>query len=124
MSLYKRGKTYHTDFTVNGQRFRQSLDTTDWREAQSKEKDLISQASAGKITPKAQVFCRLGFTTAAGRHLDDRTPHLVPKSVETEKERLKPLESYFKETPLQHITADVLRSYISDRRKKASPTRQ
>jgi hypothetical protein len=38
MSLYKRGKTWHTDFAVNGERFRQSLDTTDWREAQSKEK--------------------------------------------------------------------------------------
>jgi hypothetical protein len=30
MALYKRGKTWHTDFSVNGQRFRQSLDTTDW----------------------------------------------------------------------------------------------
>ena len=39
-------------------------------------------------------------------------------SVETEKERLKPLEAYFKETPLQHITPDTLRSYISDRRKQ------
>jgi hypothetical protein len=33
MSLYKRRKTWHTDFSVNGQRFRQSLDTSDWREA-------------------------------------------------------------------------------------------
>jgi hypothetical protein len=32
MALYKRGKTWHTDFTVNGERFRQSLDTTDWRD--------------------------------------------------------------------------------------------
>jgi hypothetical protein len=30
MALYKRGKTRHTDFMVNGQRFRQSLETTDW----------------------------------------------------------------------------------------------
>ena len=28
MALYKRGKTWHTDFTVNGQRFRQSLEAT------------------------------------------------------------------------------------------------
>jgi integrase len=118
MALYKRGKTWHTDFMVNGQRFRQSLETTDWREAQSKEKERISQASAGKITPKAQAFCRVGFTTAAERHLDDRTPHLAPKSVETEKERLKPLKAYFKETPLQHVTSDAVRLYISERRKK------
>src|SRR5215469_15258416 len=118
MSLYKRGKTWHTDFTVNGQRFRQSLDTTDWREAQSKEKELVAQASAGQITPKAQAFSRLGFTTAAERHLDDRMPHLAAKSVETEKERLKPLKAYFKEAPLLRINADTLRSYISERRKK------
>src|SRR5215472_17075254 len=118
MSLYKRGKTWHTDFTVNGQRFRQSLDTTDWRAAQSKEKERIAQASEGKITPKAQAFYRLGFTSAAKRHLGDRTPHLAPKSVETETERLKPLEAYFKEMPLLHITPDTLRSYISERRKK------
>jgi hypothetical protein len=56
MSLYKRGKTWHTDFMVNGQRFRQSLDTTDWREAQSKQKDLIAQASQGKLAPSSQQF--------------------------------------------------------------------
>jgi len=118
MAPYKRGKTWHTDFTVNGQRFRQSLDTSDWREAQSREKERIAQASEGKITPKAQGFCRLGFTTAAKRHLEDRTPQLAPKSVETEEERLKPLQTYFKEMPLLQINADTLRTYISERRKK------
>ena len=29
MSLIKRGKTWHTHFFVDGQRFRQTLDTTD-----------------------------------------------------------------------------------------------
>jgi integrase len=118
MALYKRGKTWHTDFSVDGQRFRQSLDTTDWREAQSNQRELIAQASEGKITPKGQAFCRLGFTTASERHLDDRTPHLAPKSIETEQERLKPLRAYLKETPIMHITSDILRSYISERRKK------
>jgi hypothetical protein len=35
MALAKRGKTWHCHFVVNGQRFRQSLGTKDWREAQS-----------------------------------------------------------------------------------------
>jgi hypothetical protein len=52
MSLYKRRKIWHTDFSVNGERFRQSLDTSDWREAQAKEKELIAQASQGKLTPR------------------------------------------------------------------------
>ena len=38
MSLIKRGKTWHTHFFVDGQRFRQSLKTSDWREAQKEEK--------------------------------------------------------------------------------------
>ena len=33
MALKKRGRTWHTHFYVDGQRFRQSLDTGDWREA-------------------------------------------------------------------------------------------
>ena len=31
MALKKRGKTWHTHFFVDGQRFRQSLGTSDWR---------------------------------------------------------------------------------------------
>jgi hypothetical protein len=65
MSLYKRGRTWHTDFTVNGQRFRQSLDTTDWREAQAKEKERIAQASEGKLASNGVKYARLGFTEAA-----------------------------------------------------------
>ena len=41
MALYKRNKTWHTDFCVDGQRHRQSLHTSDWREAQKEEKKLI-----------------------------------------------------------------------------------
>jgi len=31
VALYKRGKTWWTDFSVNGVRYRESLDTSDWR---------------------------------------------------------------------------------------------
>jgi integrase len=117
MSLYKRGKTWHTDFTVNGQRFRQSLDTTDWREAQSKEKELIARASAGKLAPKTHLFARLGFTEAANRYLEDRLPNLAARSIETERERLKPLIKYFAEMPLTRISTDSVRTYIVERKK-------
>ena len=35
MALVKRGKTWHTHFFVDGQRYRQSLETSDWREARN-----------------------------------------------------------------------------------------
>ena len=38
MALFKRNKTWCADFSVNGQRYRQSLRTKDWREAQAREK--------------------------------------------------------------------------------------
>ncbi len=50
MALFRRNKTWWTDFSVNGQRFRQSLETTDWRLAQQEEKKLITGAETGKLT--------------------------------------------------------------------------
>ena len=72
MSLYKRGKTYWADFSVNGQRYRQSLDTSDWREAQSRQKEQITQASQGKLAPSSQQFARVAFSEAADRYQTDR----------------------------------------------------
>lgn len=62
MALYKREKIWWTDFSLNGVRYRESLDTTDWREAQAKEKELISQASQGKLATGYQQFGRLAFS--------------------------------------------------------------
>ena len=44
MALYKRHGIYHCDFVVNGQRFRQTLETRDWREAMQRENDLKARA--------------------------------------------------------------------------------
>src|SRR5215831_1370141 len=95
MSLVKRGNTWHTHFFVDGQRFRQSLETTDWREAQSKEKDLIADAKAGKLSPTKQAIARLKFSEAADRFLQDRTPNLAALSIRTERERAKVVNNVF-----------------------------
>ena len=116
MALFKRNKIWHADFSVNGQRFRQSLDTTDWREAQRSEKELIGQASAGKLAPSSQQFARRSFGEAAERYLADREAHLAPKSVATEKQRLKVLRAHFGTTALNKITADAIMAYIPKRR--------
>lgn len=117
MSLYKRGKTWHTDFMVSGQRFRQSLETTDWREAQAKEKALIAQASDGKLAPKTHQFARLGFALAAEKNLSDRVPNLASRSIQTERERLKPLFRFFGDQPLTRLSSEKVREYVCDRKK-------
>ena len=120
MSLYKRNRTWHTDFSVNGQRFRVSLDTTDWREAQAKQKELIAQASGGKLSAKSNQFAKLGFREAAERHLQDRKPGLALKSIETEGERLKPLAAHFQHMVVSRISVDMLRTYITERKKQGA----
>ena len=116
MALKKRGKTWHAHFFVDGQRFRQSLETTDWREAQKKEKELIAQATQGKLATGTQQFAKLTFADAAQRNLTERVAHLAPRSAQTERERLRPLCAVFGTVRVNKITAEMVRSYVADRK--------
>jgi integrase len=115
MALVKRGKTWHTHFFVDGQRFRQSLGTSDWREAQKKEKQLVAQASQGKVAPLNQQFSKLSFDEAADKNLAERSAHLAARSVQTERERLKPLGAVFGSTKVNRITVEMVRIYMAGR---------
>src|SRR5579872_7282931 len=116
MAIHRRNKIYWTDFSLNGQRFRESLGTTDWREAQRREKELISQATEGKLAPASQQFARLAFSEAADRYVDDRRAHLADRSIVTEQERLKPLKAFLGATAINHISTDSIRQYINRRK--------
>ena len=73
MSLYRRNGTYHCDFSVNGQRYRQTLETTDRREAIQCERDLISQAKQGKLAAgRLASLARLNIEEAFTRYLAER----------------------------------------------------
>src|ERR1700746_832859 len=115
MSLYKRNDTWWTDFSVNGQRFRLSLDTSDWREAQRQEKDKISDAQKGKIAPSSQQFPRLSFSQAADRFLSQRVVEVSANTLSTESDQMKALKSFFGSTPVNRISADDVRSYQAHR---------
>jgi hypothetical protein len=112
MSLVKRGKTWHTHFFVDGQRFRQSLETSDWREAQAKEKELIAQASQGKLAPASQQFSKLNITGAIERYLEDRAAHVQPRSKRSESDHAKPLREHFGTLPIARIDADSILAYV------------
>jgi integrase len=111
MSLVKRGKTWHTHFFVNGQRFRQSLGTSDWREAQAKVKELIGQATEGKLTQTSTTLARQPFGQAADDYVTARKLELAPASKAKEKQLLVQLRAYFKEEPLKSITAKRIIEY-------------
>ena len=111
LALVKRGKTWHCHFVVNGQRFRQSLGTKDWREAQSKEKELIGQAMEGKLTQTSATLARQPFGQAADDYLTARKLELAPASQAKEKQLLVQLRAYFKQEPLKSITAKRIIEY-------------
>jgi hypothetical protein len=116
MALKKRGKTWHTHFFVDGQRFRQSLETSDWREAQKKEKELITEASQGKLASGVQQFAKLTFAEAAQKNLAERMAHLAPRSAQTERERLKPLCAVFGAVKVNRINVEMVRTYVANRK--------
>ncbi|MGA8736070.1 MAG: tyrosine-type recombinase/integrase [Terriglobales bacterium] len=111
MSLTKRGKTWHTHFFVDGQRFRQSLETSDWREAQSKEKKLIAEASEGKLAHSSTAMARQPFGQAADDYVNARKLELATASQAKEKQLLVQLRIYFKLEPLKAITAKRITDY-------------
>jgi len=113
MSLVKRGKRWHCHFVVNGQRFRQSLETKDWREAQAKEKELIGQAMEGKLTQTSTSLARQPFGQAADDYVTARKLELAAASRAKEKQLLVQLRAYFKQEPLKTITAKRITEYRS-----------
>ena len=50
--IYKRGKHYWTDFSVDGTRYRKPLRTTSWQEAKENERDEIQLARSGQLDAK------------------------------------------------------------------------
>ena len=111
MALTKRGKTWHTHFFVDGQRFRQSLETSDWREAQSKEKKLIAEASEGKLAHSSTTIARQPFGQAADEYVSARKLELASASQAKERQLLVQLRIYFKQEPLKAITAKRITDY-------------
>jgi integrase len=96
---------------VNGQRFRSSLHTTDWREAQTKEKDLVGEAMAGKLTQTSATLARQPFGQAADDYVTARKLELAAASQVKEKQLLVQLRAYFKQEPLKSITAKRIVEY-------------
>lgn len=113
VSLVKHGKTRYTHFVVNGQRFRQSLGTTDWREAQAKEKQLIAEAAVGKLTQNSTTLARQPFGQAADDYVSARKLELATASQAKEKQLFVQLRAYFKEEPLKAITVKRITDYLT-----------
>jgi integrase len=121
MKLYKRNKTYWTDFSVNGQRYRVSLDTTNRSEATSLAHEKIAQAKQGKLSAKSQSFARLTFTEAAEKYLATRKLELQASSFKKESQLLVQPKLYFAVTRLNRISAEQMLAYREQRAATCGP---
>jgi integrase len=121
-----RNGIYHCDFTVNGERVRQTLETTDKREAIQRERDLITQAKSGKLaTGLTAELARLPFREAVDRYLEERSVSAESARPETVRQEgcyffSKPTSTeapcvsmgeFFGAKHLNRITADDIRQF-------------
>ena len=120
MRIFKQVKkgspTYKTapwwaDFSINGQRFRLSLDTANKTEANDLAKKKEAQANAGKLTATSHSFARLTFIEAADKYLLSRKLELAPASLKKEKQSLVKLKEYFGPTRINRISAEQVINY-------------
>jgi integrase len=114
--IYKRGLHWHVDVTVNGVRYREALDTTDKREALRLEKKRVGEIQQGKAASKSgKEFARKPFGESAKIFLEEREPHVSARTIQFERERLKPLAKYFGDKPLIRFKAEDVAGYQRNR---------
>ena len=112
MALWKRRNTWWADVTVNAERFRQSLKTSDKREAKNREKELVAQIQAGKVAaPTGKAFGRLTFGAAADQYLKGQEKRVAERTTQFEKERLVPLRRHLGNKALGRITSGHIAAY-------------
>ncbi len=114
MKLYKREKDgiiWWMDTTIDGQRYRLSLDTTDWREARNIAKQKTREILEGKVTATSVSFAKLKFDDACHRFLEDRKLELQPSTYIKEKQVTVRLREFFKGKRLCEISAEMVQEY-------------
>ena len=117
--IFKRNKTFHVDVTVHGVRYRQSLDTTDWKEAQRRQKELIRTILEGKAAAPAGhgSFASLRLSDALVEFIKGRVGRVAPRTTQIDEERAVVLSRIMGDVPVRKIDAKAIRDY-QDKRKE------
>lgn len=115
--VYKRGNNWYLDVTVNGERYREALHTSDRREALGFEKKRVAELQQGKgHTAADKDFARACFSDAAEAFIGERIGHVAQRTNQFERERIKPLSEFFGDKTIMKIRADDVRAYQKARR--------
>lgn len=116
--IYKRNKTYHVDVAVNGVRYRQSLETKNWQEAQRKQKELIGNILEGKAAPPAGKgsFASLPLKDALDQFVKSREGRVAERTTQIDRERAKVLKRIMGGVLVRKIDAAAIRAYQDARK--------
>ena len=109
MSLWKRGRQYWTDFTVNGRRYRKRLGTTNLRVATRREREMIEEAGHGRLPADEQGPKRL--SEAINAYLAAKRIRCSARTIELEEERLSIVKKHFGDVPLSAITTTTIADF-------------
>ena len=118
MALWKRGKQYWLDAVVNGERHREPLGTTDWRQPAISKKSGSRNCSIVRPTPtkRARTFSGLTVSAAVEQYAEDRRGQVSDRMVAWWKEMGRPLAAFFEDKPLRKISPTDLIQYQKVRR--------
>jgi len=125
MSLWKRGRQYWMDVVVNGQRYRESLCTTDWREARRLHTQRIAQLEKRAPDPAGfgKRYGSLNVAAAIEAYAGERRAQVSLRMVAYWLENSRPLAAFFKNLKLCSLTPAHLAAYQNQRRDAGRATK-
>jgi integrase len=117
MTLWKRGRQYWMDSVVGGQRYREPLHTTDWREAKEREKQRLAELARRPADParRGRSYGALDVATAIDAYAKERRAQVSPRMVAYWTENARPLGEFFGTSALRHITPEQIAAYQNAR---------
>ena len=117
MSTFKRGTRFWLDVTIRGQRFREPLKTTDWREARELEKQRVTELSRQPsiLVSHSKSFGGLTVGQAIENYAEERRAQVSPRMVACWRENARALGAFFGQTKLKNLTPRHLASYQNAR---------
>ena len=83
MTLWKRGRQYWMDTVVGGQRYREPLHATDWREAKEHEKERVAELARRPADPagRGRSYGALDVSKAIEAYAKERRAQVSPRMV-------------------------------------------
>ena len=123
MALWKRGKQYWMDVIIRGQRYREPLDTSDWREAKQLERERVQQIeSRGPVpTGNSKAYAALDVASAIEAYARERRAQVSARMRAYWLENAKPLGAFLGRTKLRHITSAHISDYQNARTNHDTP---